>query len=305
MQRYILSRLAQLVITVFVISFIVFFLVRLKGDPVAIMAPPTFNVEQIERLRRAWGFDKPLWQQYLIFLRKAITGDFGLSVEHRIPATYLVMQRLRWTYLLAGVSALIGLVVGMPLGVISAVKRNSMVDLLATTLATAGTAMPPFWLGLMLILIFSVKFRALPSYGAEHPRSLIMPALTLGIGMAARISRLTRSSMLETLGQDYIRTAYSKGLSSRVVVLRHALRNGLIPVVTAFSLELGWLLGGAVVVESVFSWPGLGRLMIESINLRDITIVQAGLLFFATSFVLINLVIDILYTFLDPRIRYD
>ncbi len=305
MQRYILSRLSQLVITIFIVSLLVFFLVRLKGDPVSVMAPPTFNVEQIERLRRAWGFDKPLWEQYLIFLRKAVTGDFGLSIQHRIPAMYLVVQRLKWTYMLAGASALIALAVAIPLGVISAVKRNSVVDLLATGVATVGTAMPGFWFGIMLMLIFSVHLRLLPAYGAEQPTSIIMPALALGTGMAARISRLTRSSMLETLGQDYIRTAYSKGLSNRVVVWRHALRNGLIPVVTAFGLQLGWLLGGSVVVESVFAWPGLGRLMIESIHIRDITIVQAGLLFFATSFVLINLVVDILYTFLDPRVRYD
>lgn len=305
MQRYILSRLAQLVITLFVISLIVFFLVRLKGDPVSIMAPPTFNVEQVENLRRAWGFDKPLWEQYVVFLRKAFTGDFGISIQHRIPAMDLVLERLKWTYLLAGVAALIALVIAIPLGVLSAVRRNSVFDLAATLLATAGTAMPGFWLGIMLILIFSVNLRLLPAYGAETPAAVIMPALALGTGMAARISRLTRSSMLETLGQDYIRTAYSKGLRNRTVIWRHALRNGLIPVITAFGLQLGWLLGGSVVIETVFSWPGLGRLMIESIHIRDITIVQAGLLFFATSFVLINLAVDVLYTFFDPRIRYD
>lgn len=305
MQRYILSRLAQLVITLFVISLIVFFLVRLKGDPVSIMAPPTFNVEQVENLRRVWGFDKPLWEQYVVFLRKAFTGDFGISIQHRIPAMDLVLERLKWTYLLAGVAALIALVIAIPLGVLSAVRRNSVFDLAATLLATAGTAMPGFWLGIMLILIFSVNLRLLPAYGAETPAAVIMPALALGTGMAARISRLTRSSMLETLGQDYIRTAYSKGLRNRTVIWRHALRNGLIPVITAFGLQLGWLLGGSVVIETVFSWPGLGRLMIESIHIRDITIVQAGLLFFATSFVLINLAVDVLYTFFDPRIRYD
>lgn len=305
MPRYILSRLTQMVITIFVISLIVFFLVRLKGDPVSIMAPPTFNVEQVENLRRAWGFDKPLWEQYVVFLRKAVTGDFGISLQHRIPAMDLVLERLKWTYMLAGVAALIALVIAIPLGVLSAVRRNSVFDLAATLLATAGTAMPGFWLGIMLILIFSVNFRLLPAYGAETPAAVIMPALALGTGMAARISRLTRSSMLETLGQDYIRTARSKGLRNRTVVWRHALRNGLIPVITAFGLQLGWLLGGSVVIETVFSWPGLGRLMIESIHIRDITIVQAGLLFFATSFVLINLVVDLLYTFFDPRIRYD
>lgn len=305
MGRYIASRLVQLVITVFVVSLIVFFLVRLRGDPVSVMAPPTFNEEQVENLRRAWGFDKPLWEQYLIFLRKAAVGDFGTSIQHRIPAMTLVVQRIKYTYLLAGVSALVGLTVALPLGVLSAIKRNSVVDLLSTTLSTIGTAMPSFWLGLMLMLLFSVRLRLLPAFGAEGPAALIMPATALGVGLAARISRLTRSSMLEVLSEDYVRTARGKGLPERLVIWRHAILNALIPVITAFGLQLGWLLGGSVVVESVFSWPGLGRLMVESIHVRDITVVQAGLLFFATSFILINLVIDIAYTFIDPRIRYD
>ncbi|MGQ9593014.1 MAG: ABC transporter permease [Anaerolineae bacterium] len=305
MQRYILSRLIQMLFTIFIVSLVVFFMVRLKGDPVSVMVPETFSQEQIQELRRAWGFDRPLWEQYLTFLRKAVTGDFGKSIVYRIPAMELVTQRLLWTYLLALSSALIALVIAIPLGVISALHRGGVIDLFATALATVGRAMPGFWVGLMLILIFSVRFRALPAYGAEQPSSIIMPALALGMGMAATLSRLTRSSMLETLGQDYIRTAYGKGLPRRLVVIRHALRNALIPVVTAFGLQLGWLLGGAVVIESVFSWPGLGRLMVDSINIRDITVVQAGLLWFATSFVLINLLVDILYTFLDPRVRYD
>lgn len=305
MQRYILSRLVQMVITVFVVSLIVFFLVRLKGDPVSVLAPPTFTEQQIERLRQAWGLDKPLWQQYLVFMRRAVRGDFGMSVEYRIPAMRLVTQRLKWTYVLTLASALVALMIAIPLGVLSAIYRNSPIDFFTTALATFGQAMPGFWLGLMLILIFSVQLRALPAYGVERPTAIIMPALALGTGMAASLSRLTRSAMLETLGQDYIRTAYSKGLAERVVVLRHALRNALVPVVTNFGLQLGWLLGGSVIIESVFSWPGLGRLMIDSINVRDITIVQAGLLFFAVSFVLINLIVDIAYTFLDPRVRYD
>ncbi len=305
MYRYIASRLGQMVITVFIVSLLVFFLVRLKGDPVTILAPETFNEEQKAALRHAWGLDKPLGEQYLVFLSKAVRGDFGNSIEYRIPAMDLVVQRLKWTYLLAGVSALLGLAIAVPLGILSAVYRNSFIDLIVTVLATLGRAMPGFWIGLMLILIFSVHFRVLPAYGAESPKSIIMPATALGVGLAATLSRLTRSSMLEVLGQDYIRTARSKGLRERSVLIRHALRNALIPVVTSFGLSLGWLLGGAVVIESVFSWPGLGRLMIDSINIRDITIVQAGLLFFATSFVVINLVVDIIYTLIDPRVRFD
>jgi peptide/nickel transport system permease protein len=305
MKRFIVSRLLQLAITLFVVSLIVFFLVRLKGDPVSVMAPPTFNEEQIAKLRQAWGFDKPLPEQYVIFLRKAITGDFGQSIQARRPAMELVIERLKLTYLLAFTSAAIGFAIAIPLGVISALKRNSPIDVISTMLASLGTAMPSFWLGLMLILLFSVQLRILPAFGALEPKALIMPAATLGVGMAARLSRLTRSSMLEVLGADYIRTAHSKGLANRAVVIGHALRNAWIPVITAFGLQLGWLLGGAVVVEAVFAWPGLGRLMIESINVRDITVVQAGLFWFALSFILINLFVDIMYTFLDPRIRYD
>jgi peptide/nickel transport system permease protein len=244
-------------------------------------------------------------EQYLVFITKAVTGDFGQSIQARRPAMELVLERIGWTYLLAFTAAVIGLVIAVPLGIISALRRNSAIDLISTTGASIGMAMPSFWLGLMFILFFSARLRILPAFGALEPTSIILPALTLGVGMAARLSRLTRSSMLETLNQDYIVTARSKGLKNSTVVIRHALRNAWIPIITAFGLQLGWLLGGAVIVESVFSWPGLGRLMIESIGVRDITVVQAGLLWFALSFMVINLVIDVLYTYLDPRIRYS
>ena len=278
-------------------------MVRLKGDPISVMAPPTFSEDQIAALRSAWGFDRPLVEQYFVFIRKAITGDFGLSMQARIPAMELVLERLLNTYLLAGVSAVIGILIAIPLGVISALRRNTWLDIVATMGATLGTAMPNFWLGLMLILIFSVNLRLLPSFGALEASAIIMPALTLGTGIAARLSRLTRSAMLEVLGQDYVRTAYAKGLAGRVVIIRHALRNSLLPVVTALGLQLGWLLGGSVVVEAVFSWPGIGRLMIESIGVRDITVVQAALFWFALSFIIINLVLDVVYSFIDPRIE--
>lgn len=305
MRNYILKRIIQLSITIFVVSLIVFFMVRLKGDPISVMAPPTFSEEQVAALRTAWGFDKPLVEQYLIFLSKAVTGDFGQSIQARRPAMELVFERMGNTYLLTLTSAAVGMAIAVPLGVISALKRNSPLDLLVTALSALGTAMPSFWLGLVLILIFSVQLRILPAFGALSPESLIMPSVTLGVGMAARLSRLTRSAMLEVLNEDYVRTARSKGLNEQSVVIRHALRNALIPLITVLGLQLGWLLGGSVVVESVFSWPGLGRLMIESINVRDITVVQAGLLWFALSFALINLAVDVAYTFLDPRISYE
>jgi peptide/nickel transport system permease protein len=303
MHTYILRRLAHMAFTIFIVSLIVFFLVRLKGDPISVMAPPTFTSAQIEALRQAWGLDRPLIEQYWVFLQRAVTGNFGRSVITGTPAMELVLQRLGATLHLAGVASLIGLLIAVPAGVISAVRRNSMTDLVTTTLATIGTAMPNFWLGLILILIFSVSLRWLPSFGAEHPLAIIMPAVTLGTGLAAQIARLSRSSMLDALSQDYVRTARSKGLSERVVIWRHALRNSLIPVVTAFGLQLGYLLGGAVVVEAVFAWPGLGRLIVEAISVRDITVVQAGVLWFAITFVTINLIVDITYSFIDPRIQ--
>lgn len=304
MQTFIVSRLVQMVFTIFVVSLMVFFLVRLKGDPITVMAPPTFTQEQVEALRRAWGFDEPLIQQYGIFVSKALRGDFGTSVQARIPAMELVLQRLFNTYKLAGLAAVVSLIIAIPLGILSAINRNTWLDLIATTSSTLGTAMPSFWLGLMLILVFSVNLRVLPAFGAMEPTSIILPAFTLGVGIAARISRLTRSAMLEVLSQDYIRTAYSKGLNPGKVNYKHALRNAMIPVVTAFALQLGWLLGGAVVVESVFAWPGIGRLVIEAINVRDITVVQAALFWFALTFILINLITDILYTIIDPRIKF-
>jgi peptide/nickel transport system permease protein len=294
-----------MIVTLFVVSLIVFFMVRLKGDPISVMAPPTFNQEQIANLRATWGFDRPLVEQYVVFMSKAVTGDFGQSIQARRPAMELVFERLGYTYLLAGASALIGLVIAIPLGVVSALKRNSWIDLASTLFASLGNAMPSFWLGLMLIIVFAANLRILPAFGALEPAAIIMPSVTLGVGMAARLSRLTRSAMLEVLGQDYIRTARAKGLAPRLVIFKHAFRNTLIPVVTAFGLQLGWLLGGSVVVESVFSWPGLGRLMIESINVRDITIVQAGLFWFALSVILINLAVDLIYTIIDPRINYS
>ncbi len=305
MRGFFISRLVQLCVTMFIISVVVFFILRLSGDPILVVAPDFFSQEQIEQMRKFWGFDKPLGEQYLTFVTKAITGDFGKSYLAKRPAMELILERLGYTWMLAAAAAAIGLTIAIPLGILSALKRNSLLDLIITSLSSLGTAMPSFWLGLMLIIIFSVYLRMLPAFGALEPKAIIMPSVTLGVGMAARLSRMTRSAMLEVLNQDYVRTAHSKGLLRQTVVMRHALRNALIPIVTVFGLQLGWLLGGSVVVESVFSWPGLGRLMIDSISVRDNTVVQAGLLFFALSFILINYVIDVLYIMLDPRIRFQ
>ena len=305
MRGFFISRLAQLIVTMFIVSVVVFFILRLSGDPILVVAPDFFSEEQIDQMRKFWGFDRPLGEQYLTFLRKAVSGNFGTSYLAKRPAMELVLERLGYTWMLAAAAAAIGVTVAVPLGILSALKRNSLVDLVITFLSSLGTAMPSFWLGLMLIIIFSVYLRMLPAFGALEPRAIIMPAVTLGVGMAARLSRMTRSAMLEVLSQDYVRTAQSKGLKRNTVILRHALRNALIPIVTVFGLQLGWLLGGSVVVESVFSWPGLGRLMIDSISVRDNTVVQAGLLWFALSFILINYAVDVIYILLDPRIKFQ
>ena len=294
-----------MIITMFIVSLMVFFMIRLKGDPITIMAPPHFNEEQKESLRRAWGFDKPLGEQYWIFITKAVTGDFGKSMSHSSPAMELVISRMKLTYLLAGVSAVIGIMIAVPLGVLSALYRNSLLDVSVSALASLGTAMPNFWLGLMLIIVFSVQLRWFPVFGAESVRSIVLPATCLGTGMAARLSRLTRSAMLDALRQDYMRTARSKGLSPTRVNVVHALRNALIPVITALGLQLGWLLGGSVIVESVFAWPGLGRLVVEAINVRDITVVQAAVFWFSLTFIMINLLVDLLYSVVDPRIKIE
>jgi len=301
---YILNRLAQAVIVALIVSVVVFLLVRLKGDPIELIAPPEFTQEQIQGLRVAWGLDKPLNVQYAVFLSRAVKGDFGDSMRSKRPAIEFVLDKLPFTFLLAGVSAILALLISVPLGVLSAVRRGSFIDLFSTSAATVGAAMPNFWIGLMLILFFSVNLRLLPAFGSESWQTILMPALTLSLGVAARLARMTRSAMLEVLGQDYIRTGRAKGLADRLVIYRHALKNAAIPVITAFGLQLGFLLSGSVVVEQVFAWPGLGRLMIEAIGTRDIAIIQAGVLWFSMTVLAINLVVDVVYTLVDPRIRY-
>ena len=257
-------------------------------------------------MRKFWGFDKPLGEQYLTFIAKAVTGDFGTSYLKKLPAMEVVINRLGYTWMLAAASAAIGLTIAVPLGVLSALKRNSLFDLAITSLSSLGTAMPSFWLGLMLIIIFGVHLRMLPVFGALEPKAIIMPSVTLGVGMAARLSRMTRSgtcwkcSIKITSAPPTAKACCTKRSSC---VMRCA--TALIPIVTVFGLQLGWLLGGSVVVESVFSWPGLGRLMIESISVRDNTVVQAGLLWIALSFILINYAIDVIYIMLDPRIKFQ
>ena len=303
MSSYVVRRLAQSVIVLVGISAVVFIILHLTGDPTLLMLPPDASAEEISRFRRAMGFDDPLPVQYWRFLRGALRGNFGHSLRHDEPALHLVVERMPATLELTAVALGLALVLAIPAGIVSAVFRNTALDYVSTVIALLGQAMPTFWLGIMLILIFSVGLGLLPSSGRAGLANLILPAITLGLFTTARIMRLTRSGMLEVLGQDYVRTARAKGVGEPEVVWKHALKNAAIPVVTIVGLELGTLLGGAIITETIFAWPGVGRLSVQAIYNRDYPLVQASVFVLASIFVLVNLVVDLLYTYLDPRIR--
>lgn len=303
MRTYLFRRLVQSLIVLLGISAGVFVILHLTGDPTLLMLPLEASAEDVARFRRAMGFDDPLYVQYWRFLKGAVQGNFGNSLRHEEPALALVWQRMPATIELTAVALVVALVLAIPAGIVSAVFRNTAIDYVSTVVALIGQAMPTFWLGIMLILIFSVGLQLLPSSGRGGVANLILPALTLGLFTTARIMRLTRSGMLEVLGQDYVRTARAKGVSEPRVVWKHALKNAGIPVVTIVGLELGTLLGGAVITETIFAWPGVGRLSVQAIYNRDYPVVQAAVFLLASIFVLVNLIVDILYTYLDPRIR--
>jgi peptide/nickel transport system permease protein len=304
MTTYFVRRLLQSLIVLLGVSFVVFFILHLTGDPALVLLPPDASPEDVRRFREAMGFNDPFFVQYGRFLGGALRGDFGQSIRHGESAFHLVAERMPATFELAGAALLLALVLSIPAGIISAVRRNTVLDYVSTVVALLGQSMPTFWLGIMLILLFSVQFHLLPSSGRGTLEHLILPAVTLGLFTTARITRLTRSGMLEVLGQDYIRTARAKGVSNPPVVWKHALKNAAIPIVTIIGIELGTLLGGAVITESIFAWPGMGKLVVDAIFFRDFPVVQTVLILSATIFVAINLVIDVLYTVLDPRIRY-
>jgi ABC-type dipeptide/oligopeptide/nickel transport system permease component len=303
MKTYLLSRAWQSLLVLFGVSVVVFLILHLTGDPAALLLPPDATAEDLAKFRTAMGFDDPVAVQYLRFLRGAVRGDFGESLRHGEPALDLVLERLPATFQLAGAGLLIALCLAVPAGILSAVRRNTVVDYVSTVLALLGQAMPTFWLGIMLILVFSVRLNWLPSSGRGTLEHLVLPAITLGLFTTARITRLTRSGMLEVLGQDYIRTARAKGVSEPPLVWKHALKNASIPIVTIVGIELGTLLGGSVITETIFAWPGVGRLSVQAIFNRDYPVVQAAVFMLATTFVLVNFLVDLVYTYLDPRIR--
>ena len=306
MQFYLLRRLLQMVPVILLVTMVIFFIIRVKGDPIAQLAPiDLLTPQEIARMRHAYGFDRPVYAQYAEFLRGlALRGDFGTSFRYRTPALPLVLERLPKTLELALTAALVAWVAALPLGVIAAVRRNSLVDVVATTSSVLGRALPNFWLGIMLILFFAVYLQWLPVSGSDTPLHLVLPAVTLGVGLATTLTRLIRSSMLEVVREDYMTTARAKGIAEPTVLVKHALRNGLIPVLTVFGLQAAWLMGGVVIVEQVFAWPGMGQLMVQAILTRDMSIVQAGVFVFALIVLGLNLAVDLLYTIIDPRIRY-
>jgi peptide/nickel transport system permease protein len=302
--RYIFRRLLQMIPSLLGLTLILFVLMRIGGDPVAHLVNPEASPEEIEAVRVAYGFDRPLHEQYLKSLQLIVQGDFGTSFRFRTAALPLVLERLPATLELSLAAIVVALVIAIPAGLLSAIYQNSPLDLFVTTTSTLGRAMPNFWFGIMLILVVAVHLRWLPVSGRTGFASLVLPAVTLGTSIAPAIARILRSSMLEIMRLEYMTTARAKGLQERTVIVRHGLRNALIPVVTVIGLQMAWLLGGAVIVEEVFAWPGLGRLMLASVLVRDLAVVQAGVFVFALVVMMSNLLVDLSYALLDPRIRY-
>ena len=304
MGRYIGKRLLEIIPVLFIITFIVFFLVRLSGDPTSTMLPPEASPQDRAELREALGLDKPLLEQYCIFLNDLIHGRFGTSLRYGREATEVVLERLPATLQLASISLLVSTLLGVGLGVLCARTKGTVLDVVVNGLSVIGQAMPSFWIGIMLILLFGVVLKWLPVSGPGDWRNLVMPVATLSIVTAAQIIPLVRSSMLEIMHEDYIRTAKSKGLRERIVVYKHAFKNALIPVVTILALQVPNLIGGSLITETVFAWPGLGQLLIQCINGRDMCVVQACVVFISVITIVANLVADVLYAVIDPRIRY-
>ena len=304
MVRYLVGRILQALLSMLVVISIVFVLTRLSGNPVHLLLDVNATQRDLEILTRHLGLDKPLPVQYAIYIKNVALGDLGKSVLTRRPVTEHIWERLPATVELGFVAMFLSVLMGIPIGVYSAVRRGGVLDSSARVFAVLGQSLPPFWLGLMLILVFGVILGLLPAGGRGGIQHLLLPAFTLGYFTSAAIMRLTRSSMLEVLGTDYVKFARLKGLHEQVVLWKHGLKNALLPVVTFAVMLFVQFLGGAVVTETVFAWPGLGRLILESITTRDYPIVQAGVLVLSALYLTANLCVDVLYSYLNPRIRH-
>ena len=302
---HIVRTLLLSLITLFGVSVLIFLMLRvLPGDPARVLAGLNASEEQVAQLREQLGLDQGLMAQYWNFITGVVTGDLGTSARTSRPVSSEIAVRLPATLILAVLATVIGSVVGITAGVIAAVRRNSVLDHVISSVAMMGVSMPVYWLGLLLILLFAVTLGWLPAAGSGEPLSIVLPAVTLAAFSTALVSRMTRASMLEVLGQDYVRTAEAKGAPPTTVIIRHALRNAFIPILTVISLQFGALLGGAVLTETVFGWPGIGRLLVDSIGARDFAVVQGIVLVYAAAFILLNVIVDVLYVVVDPRIRY-
>jgi peptide/nickel transport system permease protein len=306
MLTYILRRILIAIPTVLGVATISFLLMRLiPGDAARVIAGPTATAADVARLRHQLGLDLPGWEQYLTFMGNLLRFNLGSSARTGQPVLDEIVQRAPYTLELAFISIIIAIIVGCAMGVIAATRRNSMVDMLISAGAVVGVSMPVYWLGLLLIILFAVNLRLLPAAGATSPLGFVLPSLTLAVFSIGFIARQARSAMLEVLGLDYVRTARAKGATKSAVLLKHALRNALLPIVTTIGLQFGSLLGGAILTETIYGWPGMGRLLYDSISSADFATVQGTVFVFAVGLIIVNLLTDLLYAYVDPRIRYD
>ena len=303
MRRYLARQVVQLVVVVIGISILSFGILHVIGDPVLLLLPQNAGKEEFERYRQLLGLDRPIYVQYWTFASRAIVGDFGRSWYGDAPAFRLVIERMPPTIYLTFAGLGVALLIAIPLGMLAALRRHSFVDTLCTMVATAGQALPLFWLGIMLIIIFAVRLKLLPASGYGTWQHFLMPSLCLGMAFAPITMRLVRSGMIEVLSMDYIKTARSKGMAERRVVWTHAFRNAAIPVITVLGLQFGQLLGGAIITETVFAWPGVASLTVDSIRNQDFPVVQCAVVLLALIIVVVNLIVDIVVGFIDPRIR--
>jgi peptide/nickel transport system permease protein len=306
MLSYLIKRIFSTIPVLIGISLLLFFMLRmLPGDPAQVLAGQMATPEEIENIRHQLGLDRPIYEQYAAYLSRLARLDLGRSARTQNPVLDEIWARLPNTLLLAVVAIGLACILGIPAGIISAVRPYSWIDYVVTISALFGMSMPVFWLGLMLVVVFSIILKWLPAGGTGSWQHVVLPSITLAAFVVAFIARMTRSTMIETLSQDFTTTARSKGLQERVVVIKHALKNAMIPIITVVGLQFGLLLGGAVLTETVFAWPGLGRLIVDSILARDYPVIQGAILMFGLLYIMVNLVVDMIYALVDPRIRYD
>jgi peptide/nickel transport system permease protein len=304
MQRYFIAKLGQSILLLIGVLVLVFFLLRLTGDPARLMMSREATAEQVEAFREAMGFNRPLIVQFWDFATRAVVGDFGDSLHFKTPALPMVLQRLPATVQLAGTALLMAMLVGIPIGLVGGFNPGSIADSLGRLLALLGQSIPNFWLALILILLFAVRLGLLPSFGRDEPESVILPAFVLGLPTLGQLVRLTRSAVLEIRGEDFIRTVHSKGLEPRVIYIKHVLRNVAIPLISVIGVQFGYMLGGSIIIEAVFAWPGIGQLLEQAIGWRDFPLVLAIAVFTSLAVLAINLLTDLAYAIIDPRIRY-